>query len=135
MKVEIATTKDDILQAIALRRDVLVKEFGYSQYQDEPDRYDLDATIYIIKENRRVIGTVRVRKDEGIHRIQRVAIDVKHRKTGVGSLLLQHTVNEHPQLYLLVPKETIPFYTNNGFHLTGETKKGKIHTYFRMQNF
>ena len=36
-----AKTKDEILQAIFLRRKVLVSENKYSIFESEPDKYDL----------------------------------------------------------------------------------------------
>ena len=36
-----ATTKQDILQAIQLRREVLVKEYKHSTLKEEPDKHDL----------------------------------------------------------------------------------------------
>ena len=97
MKLTIATTKEDILQAIALRRKVLVKEFKFSRYQDEPDYYDFTSMIYIIKDNNKVIGTVRVRSDT--NRLQRVAIHPDYRKTGVGSALLKYVITKHMYLF------------------------------------
>ncbi len=134
MKPTIAKTKEDILQVIALRRSVLVNEFQFSRYQDEPDYYDFTSTIYIIKnDNNKVIGTVRVRSDT--NRLQRVAIHPKYRKTGVGSTLLKHAIEKHKELYVMAPEETIPFYEKHGFNITGEKKRGKHHLYYRMQNF
>lgn len=135
---KIAASKDEIIQAILLRRKVLVKEFHYSRYKDEPDKYDLDAVIYVVKDLNKVIGTVRVKKDDkedGVNRLQRVAIDEKYRMTGVGSMLLQKAAKDFGKLYVMAPAETISFYEKYGFRKTGEMREGKFHTYYRMQNY
>jgi len=135
MNVTIAKTKKDFLQAIFLRRKVLVREFKFSSYRDEPDMYDLSARIYIVKEAGKVIATVRVRKDGNVYRIQRVAIDSVFRKKGVGTSLLKQVLNDYKQLYVMAPKDTVDFYERFGFKKSGKTQKGKIHIYYRMQNY
>jgi N-acetylglutamate synthase-like GNAT family acetyltransferase len=133
--VSIARTKDDVLQAIFLRRKVLVREFGFSRYQDEPDRYDYQATLYIVKDGKKVVGTVRVRPDEGVHRIQRVAILPDYRKKGIGSTLLKRVIQDFKKLYVMAPTETVPFYERFGFSKEGKTQQGKKHLYHRMKNY
>jgi predicted GNAT family N-acyltransferase len=130
-----AISKKEILQAIFLRRKVLVREFGYSTYKFEPDKYDLYGRIYVVKANKKVIGTVRVRQDGKIYRIQRTAIDKDYRKKGVGSMLLKKVLHSFKDLYLMSPTETVPFYERFGFKKTGEKQKGKHHVYYRMQNY
>ena len=134
-KVKRAEGKKEVLQAIFLRRKVLVHEFGYSSYKNEPDRFDLSGEIYIATLGSNVIGTVRVRKDGDVYHIQRAAIDSKFRKKGAGSLLLKKVLANHSKVYVMAPKETIPFYEKYGFKKTKEQVKGKVHIYFRLQNY
>ncbi|MEW5896848.1 MAG: GNAT family N-acetyltransferase [Nanoarchaeota archaeon] len=143
---KIAASKKEIIQALLLRRKVLVKEFHYSRYKDEPDKYDINAVIYVVKDRDKVVGTVRVRKEskgnaeevsrrDVVYRIQRVAIDEKYRMTGVGSMLLQKAAKDFGKLCVMAPQETVSFYERYGFKKTGEVREGKFHAYYRMQNF
>lgn len=130
-----AITKDEVLQAIFLRRKVLVREFGYSTYANEPDRFDLLGTIYVVKDGNKVVGTVRVREDDNVHRVQRVAIHEDYRKKGVGTVMLQKVLKQFSKVYVMAPRETVDFYERFGFKKTGDIQKGKVHKYFRMQNY
>jgi len=137
-----AKTKDEILQAIFLRRKVLVSENKYSIFESEPDKYDLISKVYIAvsiaknKNKNKVIGTSRVKKEGNIFRIQRMAIDKKYRKKGIGSMLIRKILKDfrNKKIYLMAPKSTIPFYIKFGFRKTNKKQKGKHHIYYRLQN-
>ena len=135
--VKEAKTKKDVLQAIFLRRKVLVEESKYSTYESEPDKDDLTSRIYVAKEKNNVIGTARVRKEKNIFRIQRMAIDKNYRKRGVGARILNKILRDFPKkkIYLMSPKSTIPFYEKFGFKKTSRTQGGKFFIYYRMQNY
>ena len=134
-KILIVRSKEDFLQAIFLRRKVLVDEFGYSTNKEEPDKVDQKAIIYVVKNKGIVVGTLRVIKKGQIYRIQRFAIKKSYRNKGVGSLFLKRVFKDFEKIYLMAPKETIPFYQKNGFKLTNIKEKGEKRFYFRMQNY
>jgi len=131
-----AKTKDEILQAIFLRRRVLVVENKYSIYKIEPDEDDLKCSVYIAKEGNKVLGTARVRKEGSVHRIQRMAVVKKARGKGLGSKLIKRILKDYKgKIYLFSPKASIPFYEKLGFKKTNKKQKGKYHTYYRLQNY
>ncbi len=135
-----AKTKEELLKAFFLRRKVLVDEFKYSIYDDEPDQDDLTARIYVTVDNglsQEVIGTVRVKKENGWFRIQRMAIAKRYRKKGLGTKLMKRILDDYKdkKIYLMSPKVTIQFYQKFGFKKTDVIQKGKFHDYYRLENF
>ena len=137
MLVKEARTKEEMLQAIFLRRKTLIDEHKYSILEEEPDKYDLTSKVYVAKEGSKVIGTARVRKEGQIFRIQRMAIERNHRKEGVGSRIIKRILQDFKgrKIYLMSPKKTIPFYSKFGFRKTHKTQKGKHHIYYRLENY
>lgn len=137
MIVKEAKSKEEILQAIFLRRKILVNEYEYSIHENEPDEDDLRCKIYVAKEGSRVLGTARVRKEQNIYRIQRMAVDPKSRGKGVGSRIIQRILKDFKgkKIYLMSPKASILFYQRFGFKKTQKKQKGKYHTYYRLQNY
>ena len=135
--VKEAITKEEILQAIFLRRKVLVAENKYSIHEDEPDEFDLTSKIYVAKENEKVVGTARIRQEKNVYRIQRMAVDKNIRSCGIGSKIINRILKDFSgyKIYLMAPKSTISFYEQFGFNVTDITQKGKRHTYYRMQNY
>ncbi|NQV91536.1 GNAT family N-acetyltransferase [Candidatus Woesearchaeota archaeon] len=137
MKISIAKTKEELLQAFFIRREVLIEEKKYSIYKDEPDKDDLVSDIYIAKDKSKVVGTARIRKERMAYRIQRMAI-VKHAKgKGIGSKIMKKILQDqkNKKISLISPKETIPFYEKFGFKKTDIIQKGKYHKYYRLQNY
>jgi len=137
MIVTVAKTKEDMLQAVFVRRKVLVRERKYSRYEDEPDQDDLTCTVYVAKEGSTVTGTARVRREGSILRIQRMAISKEHRGKGAGRKIIARILKDFKgkKFYLMSPKQTIPFYEKFGFKKTTKIQKGKHHTYYRLQNY
>ena len=132
-----AKTKEEVLQSLLLRRKVLVSEKKYSIVESEPDNYDLKCDMFIAKDGDKVIGTLRVKKESNCYRIQRMAIDKKYRKIGVGSKLIMSVLKKYKnkKLYLMSPTQSIAFYQRFGFKKTKITQKGKYHTYYKLQNY
>jgi len=132
-----AKNKEDVLQAIFLRREVLVDEGRYSIDRSEPDKDDITSRIYVAKERGKVIGTARVREEKGIYRIQRMAVSKSKRRDGIGSRIIKRIQKDYPgkKIYLMAPASTIPFYERFGFKKTAMIQKGKFYTYHRMQNY
>jgi predicted GNAT family N-acyltransferase len=137
MIIKEAKTKEEILQAIFLRRKTLIDERKYSVIEEEPDEYDLISKVYVVKEGDKVIGTARVKKEGIIYRIQRMAIDNKERGKGIGSKLIKRILQDfkNKKIYLMSAECTIPFYNKFGFNKTKITQKGKYHIYYRLQNY
>jgi len=137
ISIKEAKNKNDVLQAIFLRRNVLVSENKYSIFESEPDKYDLVSKIYVAKNDNEVIGTARVKREGSVFRIQRMVVDKKYRKKGIGSMIFRKILKDftNKKIYLMAPKATISFYVRFGFKKTGITQKGKEHVYYRLQNF
>ena len=135
--IKIAKTKDEILQVISLRRKVLVTEKKYSINENEPDQYDLVSKIYIAKDGNKVIGTARIKKENHLYRIQRMAIDKTYRHKGIGSKILNKILLDFKdkRIYLISPKNTLTFYEKFGFKKTKIKQKGKYFDYYKLKNF
>ena len=68
-------TKEDFEQAILLRRKVLVSEKNYSILDNEPDKDDPKCILLAAKDGDKVVGTLRIKKERGCYRIQRMAVE------------------------------------------------------------
>jgi predicted GNAT family N-acyltransferase len=77
----------ELIDAIRIRVDVFILEQG-CPVGWEPDEFDKVAFQFVALLDGKVVGTARLRQDEpGSWKIERMAVDVGHRRMGVGSLL------------------------------------------------
>lgn len=78
----------DLADAYDVRRDVFVEEQDVSA-EEEWDGRDEDATHYVAYDDGRAVGTARLRvPEDGVARIERVAVRKPDRGEGVGRLLM-----------------------------------------------
>jgi len=137
IKIMEAKTRKDFEQAISIRRKVLVSEMRYSIMESEPDNDDSKCILLVAKDGDKVIGTLRIKKEQNCYRIQRMAIDEKYRNKKIGTKLILFVLRkyENKKLYLMSPNASMAFYEKFGFKKTEITQKGKYHTYYRLQNY
>jgi len=130
-------TKEDFEQAILLRRKVLVSEKNYSILDNEPDKDDPKCILLAAKDGDKVVGTLRIKKERGCYRIQRMAVEKKYRHKKIGTKLILYTLKKYKdgKFYLMSPNESISFYEKFGFVKTKITQKGKYHIYYKLQNY
>lgn len=122
------TQPEELQAAFAVRREVFMKEQKVAE-EDEFDVFDLSSAHFLAYEDTdNPCGTARWRKTEKGVKLERFAVLKPYRGKGVGSLLLQHVLEDiaqHPELsaqtiYLHAQTTAVDFYQKYGFQKVGE---------------
>jgi len=129
-------TSMELEMALALRRDVFVREQGLFKETDE-DENDARSIHLLAEEKGAAIGTVRVFQAEGepSHWIGgRLAIAKSKRANGAGELLVREAVKTVKGLgckrfTAMIQEENVPFFKRLGWHPIAETQiyRGRLH--------
>ena len=123
--VKLVETEEDMEAAVGIRFRVFVDEQSVPP-EIELDEYDAVATHAIALEDGQAIGAGRMFLEEGVARIGRMAVDLPHRRRGVGGLILRFLEDEakaqgatgivlHAQEYVKA------FYAAHGYTEHGNT--------------
>lgn len=124
IKVELATSEELYKGAMAIRKQVFVKE------QKIPERREFDGNdfcaahvvAYIQKRHRKLpIGTMRIRFFSDFVKFERMAVTRNFRKTSVAEEIMQYGlkyVSEkgYRQVYGMCKKELLPRWQQCGYH-------------------
>jgi predicted GNAT family N-acyltransferase len=109
---------------VALRRLVFVDEQGVTE-EEEFDEFDAEAIHLVAMSGDAPVGTLRIRHlDDGESRIERVAVLLNQRGTGVGRLLMMGAIRTiedagHREITLAGQIQAEGFYVACGFHAEG----------------
>ena len=109
----------------ALRRQVFIDEQGVTE-EEEFDAFDAEAVHLLARVGDAPVGTLRIRHlDDGVSRIERVAVVASQRGTGVGRQLMMsaiQTIKEAGQreITLAGQIQAEGFYVSCGFRPEGE---------------
>jgi predicted GNAT family N-acyltransferase len=84
----------DMADALAIRREVFCVEQGVPEHEDM-DGLDGAARHFLVRRNGRAIGTARVRRlEERVYKVERVAVRLPERRSGVGRALMLRLIDE-----------------------------------------
>ena len=122
--VRLVETEEDMEEAVGVRFRVFVDEQSIPP-EEELDEYDAVATHAIAFDGGQAIGTGRVIIADGVARIGRMAVDLPHRRRGVGGLLLRFLESEAQAQgatqYVLHAQEYVKsFYAAHGYTEQGQ---------------
>ena len=135
--VKLVETEEDMEAAVGIRFRVFVDEQSVPA-EIELDEYDAEATHAIALEDGQAIGTGRVVISDGVARIGRMAVDLPHRRRGVGGLLLRFLEEEArdqgaTEIVLHAQEYVKAFYAAHGYTEHGDTfmEAGILHIEMR----
>jgi len=122
--VKLAETEEDMEAAVGVRFRVFVDEQSIPP-EEELDEYDAQAAHALALAGGQAVGTGRVIVSGGAARIGRMAVDLPHRRRGVGGLLLAFLEGEAREQgaeeFVLHAQEYVKaFYARHGYEERGE---------------
>ena len=130
-------TEEDMEAAVGIRFRVFVDEQSVPP-EIELDEYDAVATHAIAMEGGQAIGTGRMFLEEGAARIGRMAVDLPHRRRGVGGVILrfleEEAKNQGATQFVLHAQDYVKaFYASQGYTEHGGTfvEAGILHVEMR----
>ena len=117
-------TEEDMEAAVGVRFRVFVDEQSIPP-EEELDEYDAHATHAIALEGGQAVGTGRMYLEGSTARIGRMAVDLPHRRRGVGGLILRFLEEEAKAQgatgYVLHAQEYVKsFYAAHGYTEHGQ---------------
>ena len=124
MRIELITNEQMLKIAFSIREKVFVEEQNVNP-DIEYDEFEKDSRHFLAFHNNNPVGTARWRyTDKGI-KLERFAVIDKYRGMGIGSALLQATLenignHEGKHIYLHSQNQAIPFYRKFGFEISGD---------------
>jgi predicted GNAT family N-acyltransferase len=125
LTVRVARNPAEVEAAQRLRVRVFCDEQGVAP-EVELDGRDMEATHIIALEESRVLATCRLRfLDERICKLERMAVDRRFRKLGVGGKLLavaeqEASLRGAAEVLLNAQLSAEPFYASHGYRAEGE---------------
>lgn len=122
--VRLVETEEDMEAAVGIRFRVFVDEQSVPP-EIELDEYDVVATHAVALLDGVAIGTGRAIVEGGSARIGRMAVDLQHRRGGVGGLILRFLEEETKELgateFVLHAQEYVKaFYAAHGYTEHGD---------------
>jgi predicted GNAT family N-acyltransferase len=137
--VKLVETEEDMEAAVSIRFRVFVDEQSVPP-EIELDEYDAVATHAIAVEDGQAIGAGRMYLEGGAARIGRMAVDLPHRRRGVGGLLLRFLEEEAiaqgaTEIILHAQDYVKAFYASHGYTEHGDTfmEAGILHVEMRKR--
>jgi predicted GNAT family N-acyltransferase len=123
VRVRRVSSRNELKKAFAIRMRVFVREQGVPA-EIELDRDDGKAIHFLALISGNAVGTARVVLRRGSAKIGRMAVLRSHRGSGVGTNLLQRTVETAKRkrargIYLHAQVPVIGFYEAAGFRAVG----------------
>jgi len=122
LTVKYIETEKEYLSALAIRKEVFIKEQHVSR-DEEIDEYEDSATHIIALKDGQALGTARWRfTDVGV-KLERFAVMKSFRETGLGSALVQFALDElreESNIYLNAQEQVISFYEKFNFGSIGK---------------
>ncbi|WP_064092290.1 GNAT family N-acetyltransferase [Rossellomorea aquimaris] len=124
MKVEIATTENQIQAVFSVRKTVFVDE-QQVPLEEEIDSFENDSTHFVLYDGKRPSGAGRFRIVDGIGKVERICVLKSLRGKGAGReimLAIEDYAREKGLSSLKLNAQTyaIPFYEGLGYEITSE---------------
>ena len=123
--VKLVETEEDMEAAVSIRFRVFVDEQSVPA-EIELDEYDAVATHAIAVEDGQAVGTGRMYFENDEAHIGRMAVDLPHRRRGVGGLILRFLEEEAQsqgatEIVLHAQDYVKAFYASHGYTEHGDT--------------
>ncbi len=122
VSVQLITTETELEKAFEIRRKVFVEEQQVDALE-EYDEFESISTHYLATLADEPVATCRWRKTPNGIKLERFAVLVAHRSSGVGSLLVAKCIAEIPAtekyLYLHAQLTAVGLYSKFGFVAEG----------------
>ena len=135
--VKLVETEEDMEAAVGIRFRVFVDEQSVPP-EIELDEYDAVATHALAVEGGEAIATGRMYLEDGEARVGRMAVDLPHRRRGVGGLVLRFLEEEAKsqgatEIVLHAQDYVKAFYASHGYTERGDTfmEAGILHVEMR----
>ena len=122
---EIAIDAGDLVAARAIRREVFIAEQSVSE-AEEMDEIDGSCRHYVARIAGDAVGTARIRPyGAGIAKLERMAVLIEHRKSGVGRALLARieadaAAEATREIVLHAQDHALGFYRRCGYDVEGD---------------
>lgn len=124
IRVTIAEKEEEKSAALALRRDVFVKEQQVPE-ELEQDEWDATATHFLAYVSDAIVGTGRLRSiGPKVAKVERVAVLSQYRGQGIGRALMKR-IETHArdsgalEIVLHAQSHAVPFYEKLGYRVQG----------------
>ena len=136
IEIHPARDQDELKEAYALREEVFVRELGMFAKTDR-DEHDNRAIHLVALDEGRVVGTVRVYREEGGWMGGRLAVG-KHYRRGVGRKLVQAAEEEVRRqgggsMRALIQSQNVAFFERLGWRRAGSPLEYQGRTHCRME--
>ena len=139
ISVKLVETEEDMEAAVGIRFRVFVDEQSVPP-EIELDEYDAVATHALAVEGGVALATGRMYLEDGAARIGRMAVDLPHRRRGVGGLVLRFLEEEAraqgaTEIILHAQDYVRAFYASHGYAEHGDTfmEAGILHVEMRKR--
>ena len=125
LKIFIVKNKSDFEKTIEIRRQVFIKEQNVPE-EIEIDGFDSKSEHFIAYFSNEPIGCARIRADNNIVKLERIAIIQKHRGKGFGQQLTNFLIDycknqDYKEIHLHSQTYIADFYEKLGFIPIGKT--------------
>jgi predicted GNAT family N-acyltransferase len=116
----------DLSDAFSVRRDVFIEEQNVSE-ADEWDGKDEDSVHFVVYDDEYAVGTARLpTPEDGVAKIERVAVRKPYRERGIGRLLmdaLETEAREQGSTKVLLHAQTTveAFYEKRGYETVSDS--------------
>jgi putative N-acetyltransferase (TIGR04045 family) len=136
IEIRPAHGQDELKEAYALREEVFVCELGIFEKTDR-DEHDGQAVHLVALDGGRVVGTVRVYREEGNWMGGRLAVEKQFRK-GVGRKLVKAAEEEVKKqggksMQALIQSQNAAFFERLGWRRVGSSIEYLGRTHYRME--
>lgn len=125
VKVVAVESQSDFAICMAIRMEVFIREQAVT-LEEEMDGKDNEASHYLVFVDGKPAATARMRIENGIAKMERVAVRVPFRRTGIGRVLMERMIadakknSKLKEAKLGAQRQAIPFYESLGFEAYGE---------------
>lgn len=124
LEIKKVNNKDDLEKVIEIRKNVFIKEQNVP-LDIEIDGLDSEAEHFIVYLDDEPIGCARVRVDNRIAKLERIAIIKRYRGKGFGKKLTKFLINycrekNFNEIFLHSQTNVTEFYEKIGFKVRGE---------------
>lgn len=122
--IEQVKNESDFAICMAIRMEVFVFEQGVKA-EDEWDAHDKESAHFFVRVDGKPAATARLREQDGIAKIERMAVREAMRGKHIGEALLQHVMEAaraqgFARARISAQTQAIPFYEKLGFAAQGE---------------
>lgn len=127
MKVILPKTKEDFEKYYDLRWRILRKPWGQPRGSEKDELDNTSYHVMVAEKEHNPIGVARLQfNNDNEAQIRYMAVDERHQRRGVGSLILQtlekFAREKHTSYIILHAREpAVPFYQKHGYHIAGKS--------------